>query len=300
MPLTLDSHQHFWRYTDAEYGWIDDPALRRDFLPQDLHQQLRSAKIGGSICVQARQTVAETKWLLSLAGENEFLKGVVGWVPLTSPTVEREIEKFAANKKLKLINHEATVMLPLHVSTTSKAFKDVRVRQALGFAMDRTREDFNAGVALLDQHGLAYDILIFDRHLPCAMQFVDRHPNQRFIVDHIAKPRIRDGAVLPWRDNLRELAKRPNVWCKLSGVVTEADHNDWTETQVRFYIDTAIEAFSPKRVMFGSDWPVCLSATTYKNWTELVHRATLPLSVPERASIFGGAAAEAYRIEEQA
>jgi L-fuconolactonase len=279
MPLTLDSHQHFWKYTDAEYGWIDDPALRRDFLPQDLREQLRSAKIGGSICVQARQTVAETEWLLSLAGEYKFLKGVVGWVPLTSPAVEREIEKLASNKKLKAVRHVV------------QDEKDDR------FIL---RQDFNAGVALLDKHGLAYDILIFDRHLPYAIQFVDRHPNQRFIVDHIAKPRIRDGAVLPWRDNLRELAKRPNVWCKISGVVTEADHKHWTEAQLRFYIDTAIEAFSPKRVMFGSDWPVCLSATTYKNWTELMHRATLPLSMPERASIFGGAAAEAYRIEEKA
>jgi L-fuconolactonase len=275
MPLKLDSHQHFWKYSDAEYGWIDDPALRRDFLPDNLHKELQAAKIDGSISVQARQSIAETEWLLSLAGKYPFLKGVVGWVPLTSPTVEGEIEKFAANKKLKAVRHVV------------QDEKDDRYI---------LREDFNAGVALLDQHGLAYDILIFDRHLPYAIQFVDRHPKQRFIVDHIAKPRIRDGAVMPWRDNLREMAKRPNVWCKISGVVTEADHKHWTEAQLRFYIDTAIDAFGPKRVMFGSDWPVCLSATTYKGWTDLMHRATEKLSEPERASIFGGSAAEAYRI----
>lgn len=276
MPLKLDSHQHFWKYSDAEYGWIEDNALRRDFLPEDLHKELRGAGIDGSISVQARQTIGETEWLLSLAETNSFLKGVVGWVPLTSPSVEADIENFAARKKLKAVRHVV------------QDEKDDRYI---------LREDLNAGVALLDKHGLAYDILIFERHLPYAIQFVDRHPKQRFILDHIAKPRIRDGAVQPWRDNLREMAKRPNVWCKVSGVVTEADHKKWTEAQVRFYIDTAIDAFTPKRVMFGSDWPVCLSATTYRNWVELMHRATKNLSPSERDSIFGGAAAQAYRID---
>ena len=279
MPLKLDSHQHFWKYSDAEYGWIDDPALRHDFLPENLHKELRAAKIDGTISVQARQTIGETEWLLSLADQYKFLRGVVGWVPLTSPSVEADIEKFASRKKLKAVRH---------------VIQDEKDDRYI------LRDDLNAGVSLLDKHGLAYDILIFDRHLPYAIEFVDRHPKQRFILDHIAKPRIRDGAVLPWRDNLREMAKRPNVWCKVSGVVTEADHQHWTEAQLRFYIDTAIDAFTPKRVMFGSDWPVCLEATTYKNWSELMHRASLQYSIPERASIFGGAAAEAYRIDEKA
>jgi L-fuconolactonase len=278
MPLKLDSHQHFWKYSAAEYGWIDDPTLRRDFLPDNLHKELRAAKIDGSIGVQARQTVAETEWLLALADQNKFMKGVVGWVPLTSPTVEADIEKFAARTKLKAVRH---------------VIQDEKDDRYI------LREDFNAGVSLLKDHRLAYDILIFDRHLPYAIQFVDGHPKQRFILDHIAKPRIREGVVLPWRDNLREIAKRPNVWCKISGVVTEADHQHWTEAQLRFYIDTAIDAFTPKRVMFGSDWPVCLEATTYKNWSDLMHRATLQYSLDERASIFGGAAIEAYRIEEK-
>jgi L-fucono-1,5-lactonase len=279
MPLRLDSHQHFWKYSDAEYGWIDDSVLRRDFLPDNLHKELRAAKFDGSISVQARQTVGETEWLLSLADQNKFIRGVVGWVPLTSPAVEADIAKFASRKKLKAVRH---------------VIQDEKDDRYI------LREDFNAGVSLLDRHGLAYDILIFDRHLPYAIEFVDRHPKQRFIVDHIAKPRIRDGVVLPWRDNLREIATRPNVWCKISGVVTEADHKHWTEAQLRFYIDTAIDAFSPKRVMFGSDWPVCLSATTYKDWAALMHRATQQYSIVERASIFGGAATEAYRIEEKA
>jgi len=273
--LKLDSHQHFWKYSDAEYGWIDDNALRRDFLPDDLHKELKSAGIDGSVSVQARQTTGETDWLLSLAEQYSFLKGVVGWVPLTSPSVEGDIEKYASRKKLKAIRHVV------------QDEKDDR------FIL---RPDFNSGVALLDKYGLAYDILIFERHLPNAIQFVDRHPKQRFILDHIAKPRIREGVVAPWRDNLREMAKRPNVWCKVSGVVTEADHKKWTEAQVRFYIDAAIDAFTPKRIMFGTDWPVCTTATTYKNWTELMHRATKNLSPSERDSIFGGAAAAAYRI----
>jgi L-fuconolactonase len=279
MPLKLDSHQHFWKYSDAEYGWIDDPMLRRDFLPENLHKELRAAKIDGSISVQARQTIGETEWLLSLAEQYKFIRGVVGWVPLTSLSAEADIEKFSSRKKLKSVRH---------------VIQDEKDDQYI------LREDFNAGVSLLNKHGLAYDILIFDRHLPYAIQFVDRHPNQRFIVDHIAKPRIREGAVLPWRDNLREIAKRPNIWCKISGVVTEADHQHWTEAQLRFYIDTAIDAFSPKRVMFGSDWPVCLSAITYKQWAALMHRAVQQYSIEERASIFGGAAAEAYKIEEKA
>jgi L-fuconolactonase len=279
MPLKLDSHHHFWKYSDAEYGWIGDAALRHDFLPEDLHKELKGAGIDGAISVQARQTIGETEWLLSLAERYAFLKGVVGWVPLTSPSVEGEIEKFAARKKLKSVRH---------------VVQDEPDDRYL------LREDFNAGVALLDKHGLAYDILIFAKHLPNAIQFVDRHPKQRFIVDHIAKPGIREGAVLPWRDNLREIAKRPNVWCKVSGVATEADHKHWTEAQLRFYIDTAMEAFGAKRIMFGSDWPVCLSAISYKNWWDLMHRATSHFSGPERASIFGGAAAEAYRIEEKA
>jgi L-fuconolactonase len=279
MPLKLDSHQHFWKYSDAEYGWIDDAALRRDFLPDDLHKELRGAKFDGSVSVQARQTVGETEWLLSLAETHKFIRGVVGWVPLTSATVERDIEKFAANRKLKAVRHVV------------QDEKDDRYI---------LREDFNAGVALLDKHGLAYDILIFDRHLPFAIEFVDRHPKQRFVLDHIAKPRIREGLVLPWRENLRELSKRDNVWCKVSGVVTEAEHKHWTEAQLRFYIDTAMDAFGPKRIMFGSDWPVCLEATTYKGWSDLMHRATEQFSVSERAAIFGGSAMEAYRIEEKA
>lgn len=278
MPLKLDSHQHFWKYSDAEYGWIDDPVLRRDFLPDDLHKELHTAKLDGSVSVQARQTIGETEWLLSLADQNKFIRGVVGWVPLTSASVEGDIEKFASRKKLKAVRH---------------VIQDEKDDRYI------LRDDFNAGVSLLDKHGLAYDILIFDRHLPHAIEFVDRHPKQRFILDHIAKPRIREGAVMPWRDNLREIAKRPNVCCKISGVVTEADHKHWTEAQLRFYIDTAIDAFSPKRVMFGSDWPVCLSATRYKDWAALMHRATQQYSIAERASIFGGAAAEAYRIEEK-
>lgn len=275
MPLKIDAHQHFWKYTAAEYGWIGDDALRRDFLPGDLQKELTSAGIDGAVSVQARQTVEETEWLLSLAAQHPFLKGVVGWLPLTSPTVERDIEKFAENKKLKALRHVV------------QDEKDDRYI---------LRGDFNAGVALLDKYGLAYDILIFERHLPYATQFVDRHPKQRFVLDHIAKPRIQEGVVQPWRDNLRELARRPNVWCKVSGVVTEADHKRWTEAQVRLYIDTAIDAFGPSRILFGSDWPVCLSATTYKNWADLMRRAVKNHSQQERDMIFGGAAAAAYRI----
>lgn len=275
--MRIDSHQHFWRYTAAEYGWIDDSMkkLRRDFLPADLQRELEPSSIAGAISVQARQTLAETEWLLDLADRHAFLLGVVGWVPLADPKVTTILEKLAGRKKLRGVRHV------------------VQAEPDDGFLL---RDDFNAGVRALARFGLVYDILIYERHLPYAIQFVDRHPNQRFVLDHIAKPRIRDGLVSPWRENLRELARRGNVYCKLSGVVTEAEFTGWTEAQIRPYIDAALEAFGPRRVMFGSDWPVCLAATTYSGWFDVVRRAVGKLPESEQARVFGGTALEAYRI----
>ena len=207
--MRIDAHQHFWRYTPAEYGWIDDSmsALRRDFLPADLALELKAAKIDGAIAVQARQTVEETEWLLSLAAENEFLRGVVGWAPLVDPAVEETIARLAAHPKLRALRHVVQ--------------DEPDDRYIL-------RDDFNRGVDVAGRYGLAYDILIFERHLPQAIEFVDRHPDMVLIVDHVAKPRIREGLLEPWRTNIRELARRPNVYCKISGMVTEADWACWT------------------------------------------------------------------------
>jgi len=273
--LKIDAHQHFWKYTAAEYGWIDDEALRRDFLPTDLHKELKAAGIDGAVSVQARQTVEETEWLLSMAGEHPFLKGVVGWLPLTSAQVEGQIEKFAANKKLKALRHVV------------QDEKDDRYI---------LRDDFNAGVALLDKYGLAYDVLIFERHLPYAIQFVDRHRKQRFVLDHIAKPLIEQGILSPWESGVRALARLPNIYCKLSGMVTEARWRQWREDDFRAYLDVIFNAFGPERVMIGSDWPVCTLSADYGQALGIVIDYIAQLSSEVQEGILGGNCARFYGL----
>jgi L-fucono-1,5-lactonase len=277
MADTIDAHHHFWNYTPVEYGWIgeDMEVIRRSFLPADLKPEITRNGIDGVVSVQARQTVEETEWLLQLAHEHKFIRGVVGWVPLAHPNVATVLDRLAANKHLKAVRH---------------VIQDEPDDRYI------LREDFNAGIGVLRDYGLAYDVLIFERHLPQAIEFVDRHPNQVFIVDHLAKPRVRDGADSPWREKMRELAKRAHVYCKLSGLVTEADPRRWTEEALRPYIDTVLEAFGPERVMFGSDWPVCLLASKYGQWVEIVSRAIANLSPHEQARVMGGTAVEAYRL----
>jgi len=253
----IDSHRHFWRYSPEEYPWIDDSMamLRRDFLP--------AATEGvGVVAVQACHTVAETEWLLRLADENPFILGVVGWTPLA------QLDRLPDHPKLKGIRHV------------------IQDEPDDDFIL---RDDFNAGI---DRLRIPYDILIYERHLPQTIRFVDRHPNQIFVLDHIAKPRIKDHSLSPWRENITELAKRENVYCKVSGMVTEADHRTWTPQDLQPYFDTVLTAFGPQRLMFGSDWPVCLVATSYQKWFDLV----LKLSGSEQDRIMGGTAIEAYKL----
>jgi L-fuconolactonase len=275
--MVIDSHHHFWRYSPSEYGWISDrmSLLRRDFLPEDLAREISSAGIGGVVSVQARQTTEETRWLLELAGQHDFIRGVVGWLPLISDRVADDLSRFAPHGKLKAVRH---------------------VLQDEPDDSYMLRDDFNRGIAMLAPFDLVYDILIFERHLPQSIELVDRHPNQTFVLDHIAKPRIRDGAISPWRENLIEIARRPNVYCKLSGVATEADHAAWTPSQLQPYLETALESFGPRRLMFGSDWPVCLLAVGYRDWFDLVSQFASTLSASEKRSLFGGTAAAAYRL----
>ncbi|MEO6739500.1 MAG: amidohydrolase family protein [Chthoniobacteraceae bacterium] len=276
--MKIDSHHHFWKYSAAEYPWIDDSmaALRRDFLPEDLRQEIAHADIDGVVTVQARQTVEETRWLLELAAQHSFIKGVVGWVPLAEAGVQKELERFAPQPKLRAVRHVV------------QAEPDDRF--ILG-------ADFNRGIALLKQFGLVYDILILERHLAPALEFVDRHPQQVFVLDHIAKPRIKDGALEPWRANIRDIARRQNVFCKVSGMVTEADWKTWSEEQMRPYFDVVLEAFGPKRLMFGTDWPVCLAASGYSRWVELVRKFSARLSADEQDCLFGKTAVQAYGLK---
>lgn len=278
MISRIDAHQHFWKFNAAQYGWIgaDQHVLRRDFLPADLEAELGAAGIGGTIAVQAQQNIDETRWLLALADQYPFLQGVVGWAPLIDVNVAATLEQLAVHPKLRAIRHV------LH-------------DEADDYYM--LRDDFNRGVAELKPFGLAYDILIFERHLPQTIEFVDRHPNQVFIVDHLAKPRVRDGLVSPWRENMRELARRPHVYCKVSGLATEADHTGWSEQQLLSYMDIVLETFGPKRVVFGSDWPVCLLAIGYRKWAEIVSKFAGRLTEEERERIWSASAREAYRLK---
>lgn len=275
--MRIDAHHHFWRYSPEEYGWIDDAmaAIRRDFLPGDLAAEIRSAGIDAVISVQARQTIEETDFLLEHAAAHPWIAGVVGWLPLVNPGIGELLEQYAARPRLRGLRH---------------------VLQGEPVAY-MERPDFNAGLAQLRAHHLTYDILIFHDQLPAAIALVDRHPKQVFVLDHIAKPAIRAGALEPWATHMRELARRPNVFCKLSGVITEADYKSWTCEQIRPYMEIALAAFTPARTMFGSDWPVCRIATSYAGWIELVERFTAALSADERDAFFRRNAVRAYNLD---
>ncbi len=276
----IDSHQHFWKYEPVEYDWIEGPTmecLQRDFLPGDLQAELAAGGIAGTVAVQARQSVAETEWLLELAAANPWIRGVVGWIGLTEPDIADRLA---------------------HLVGTRGASPLVGMRHVLQGEPDDflRRDDFGRGIDALTTNGLTYDILIYARQLPAAIALVDRHPEQRFVLDHCAKPDIRAGAIEPWRRNMREMAARENVVCKLSGLVTEADTAAWSPAQLLPYIDVVFEAFGPDRLMFGSDWPVCTIASTYTRWLETVEGFASALSRSERAALFGGTATRVYDL----
>jgi L-fuconolactonase len=249
--------------------------LRKDFLTEALRAVTTEAGVTGTIVVETARTVEETVWLSQVAAADHLICGVVGWAPLTSPAIGSQLEHIASLPKIKAIRH------PIHDELDDQ------------FVL---RDDFNRGIAALRQFDLGYDILIFEKHLPQTTQFVDRHPDQVFILDHAGKPSIRDGAVQPWGRNIRELARRPNVYCKISGLVTEATWQSWSEESLLPYIDTVLEAFTPKRLMFGSDWPVVTLASSYSRWISTVHNAIAQLSAIEREWILSKTAVEAYRL----
>src|SRR5882724_215186 len=226
MSERIDAHHHLWRYRKEFYGWIGPgmEQIARDFLPADLEAELRRVGIAGSVAVQARQSLEEADWLLSLAAGNEFIRGVVGWAPIASPEFATTLGKLLERKKLKGLRH---------------VIQDEPDDDFIN------GKEFNAGIARLAGTGLVYDILIFERHLSAAIAFVDRHPKQRFVLDHIAKPSIKDKLIEPWRSRIVELGKRDNVYCKLSGMVTEANPSHWSRSELQPYFDTVLEAFGP-------------------------------------------------------
>jgi L-fuconolactonase len=278
MAKRIDAHHHLWRYNKQDYDWIGAgmQAIARDFLPNDLRGEIASCGIGATVVVQARQSLAETEWLLATATQSDFIPAVVGWAPVCAASFPATLERLGANRKLKGLRH---------------------VIQSEPDDQFILRADFNEGIKTLTPSGLSYDILIYEKHLPATIKFVDRHPNQIFVLDHIAKPRIAEKVLEPWRSNLLELAKRENVYCKLSGMVTEADWQNWSAADLRQYADAALEAFGPARLMFGSDWPVCLLATSYQKWVATVRDFLSQLSFSEQSLVFGEVAAKVYSLE---
>lgn len=276
--MRIDAHQHFWIYNNREYDWIDESmaALRRDFLPHDLTPELAANNFDGSILVQTRQTLGETRWLLDLADRNRSIFGVVGWADLRSAEIHSQLKDLAQNRKLVGLRH-------IVQSEPDHRFL--------------LQGDFLRGISALEDFDLAYDILIYTRHLPIAAEFVSRFPRQRFVLDHMAKPAIRTGETNQWADGIRRLAEYPNVLCKVSGLVTEAHWQHWRPEQITPYLDVAFDAFGPERLMIGSDWPVCLCAATYAQVMQVVKAYISRFSPECQAAVLGNNAASFWRLK---
>lgn len=266
--MTLDTHQHFWRYDAERYAWIDDEmqTIRRDFLPQDLAPVLADAGIQGSVAVQAEQTEAETRFLLDLAEDNDFVEGVVGWVDLRAPDVQDRLAYWSSFEKLRGFRHI------------------VQGEEDVNFLL---RPAFQHGLKELQHYNFTYDILVFPHQLGAALELVRSMPDQPFVIDHIAKPYIKDGFIDGWATLIQAIATCPNVHCKVSGMITEANWQRWTYDDFVPYLDLIFSAFGAERVMYGSDWPVCLVAGTYNQVIDLVQSYTQQFSDRERELIFG-------------
>lgn len=274
----IDSHHHLWKYNETDYVWMNESmtVLKQDYLPIDLKRNLDQSHIDGTVVVQARQMTEETEWLLNLANQYEYIYGVVGWVPLVSENVNESLEKYSANTHLKAVRHV------LHDEPDDDYM---------------LRADFNRGIQHLKRYDLIYDILIFAKHLQNTIQFVDQHPNQIFVVDHIAKPTIKVNQFdIEWDKYIRELAKRENVYCKLSGVITEIRDSEWNMELIQPYFDTVLESFGPNRLMFGTDWPVCRLRIEYPEWASVVRKLINELSENDRNAIMSTTANKVYKL----
>jgi L-fuconolactonase len=265
--MKIDTHQHFWKYSKEEYPWIGAgmEVLARNRLPADLKPLLEKNGIEGTIAVQARQVVEETEALLAMAEEYDFIRGVVGWVDLRSPSVDAQLEQFKDRKKLVGVRHV------------------VQDEPDEKFVL---RDDFMRGIGKLKSYGLVYDILIFPHQLEASIELVKRFPEQVFILDHIAKPNIKDKQMSPWDSDIKKLASFENVSCKISGMVTEADWQNWNAEDFRPYMEVVLEAFGAQRVTIGSDWPVCTLAGQYGNVVSIAADFISQLSDHEQKAIW--------------
>jgi L-fuconolactonase len=275
--VRLDAHQHFWKYNASQYAWIDEGMgpLKRDFLPQDLKPLLEANRFDGCIAVQACQEFEETRWLLELAEQDDFIKGVVGWVDLCSGELKAQLDRLTQRKKLVGVRH---------------------IVQAEPDDEFMLRADFREGLSQLGVHNLTYDLLLYPRHLPVAVKLVNQFPDQPFVLDHIAKPGIAAGVLTPWDRDVRELAKFDNVWCKVSGMVTEAQWKGWRVADFRPYLDVVFDAFGPDRLMIGSDWPVCTLSADYAATMGIVNEYLCQFPEESREKVLGENCAGFYRI----
>jgi L-fuconolactonase len=276
--MNIDSHQHFWKYDPARYAWITEEmaVIRRDFLPDDLSGELTANHIEASIAVQADQSESETLFLLDLAERNRRVAGVVGWIDLASDQVDERLRFFSRYKKLCGFRH-------IVQSEPDDRFL--------------LKPNFVRGISRLREFGFTYDILICPRQLPASIELVAKLPEQRFVVDHIAKPEIKAGKTTPWSAQMRSIAGSSNVYCKLSGLVTEADWKNWKPSDFEAYLDVVFEAFGPERLMFGSDWPVCLVAGSYERVKQLLEDYVDRHVPREKSEIFGGNAVRFYGLQ---
>ncbi len=242
--IKIDAHHHLWKYSSETHGWIDErmAVLKRDFLPEEMAQNLKFSCYEGCVAVQASQTEEETEFLLAQADKYSIIKGVVGWLDIRHPDFNGKLERYTKFSKLKGLRHV------------------VQDEPDDDFLL---RNDFLRGMALLSKYNLTYDILIFPRHLRVAEKFVSKFPNQKFVLDHIAKPDIEHQMISPWKEDIRNLARHRNVWCKLSGMVTEANWKTWKQEDFSPYLDVVFHSFGTDRLMIGSDWPVCTLAGSY-------------------------------------
>jgi len=278
MATRIDSHQHFWAYSAAEYPWIGPgmERLARDYLPPDLARLLAAEGVDGSVAVQARQSMTESRWLLELAAAHPVVRGVVGWVDLRSDRVGDDLHELAVNPKFVGVRHVVQ--------------EEPDPRFVLG-------EDFVRGLRRLLPHDLTYDLLVYQEQLPAAIELVGLLPEQPFVVDHLAKPRIASGDLDGWAGDIRALARHGNVWCKVSGMVTEAVWRGWKRDDFTPCLDVVLEAFGPERLMVGSDWPVCLLAGEYADVMAIPREFFARLSATEQALVHGGTATRFYGLE---
>jgi len=278
--MRIDAHQHFWKYNSSEYSWISGQmkGLKRDFLPNDLLHELQGIGFEGSVAVQARQSLDETRWLLDIAGENEFVKGVVGWIDLCSEESENQLKDFVNNRKFAGVRH---------------------VLQDEPDDRFMLSEPFLKGISRIERYNLVYEILILPKHLPISEELVRRFPGQQFILDHIAKPLIKEGTITPWREDIQKLAKHPNVSCKMSGMVTEANWHSWKKEDFLPYLDVVMDAFGPSRLMIGSDWPVCTISSSYNVTMKLAIDYLSSLNQSDRDLILGLNAMRIYKLQTQ-